>query len=93
MKIFVPLKNVRKELDICEEQHEVVINLHSWPPQLLEGPKQSRHQMLHASLSDTTMMRERLSYSVFREMGVPAPRQAGRGRCCHFDAPHHSVYR
>ena len=34
-----------------------------------------KHLMLHASLSDTTMMRERLSYSLFREMGVAAPRQ------------------
>ena len=32
--------------------------------------------MLHASLSDTTLMRERLAYSLFREMGVAAPRSA-----------------
>ena len=31
---------------------------------------------LHASISDTTMMRERLSYQLFREMGVPTVRQA-----------------
>jgi spore coat protein CotH len=30
----------------------------------------------HAGLQDTTFMRERLSYSLYREMGVPAPRQA-----------------
>ena len=35
--------------------------------------------MLHASLSDTTMMRERLAYSLWREMGVPAPRSVHIG--------------
>jgi hypothetical protein len=30
--------------------------------------------MLHATLADETLMRERLSYSLWREMGVPAPR-------------------
>jgi len=30
---------------------------------------------LHASIHDPTMMRERLSYSLFREMGIAAPRQ------------------
>ena len=35
--------------------------------------------ILHASLSDTTMMRERLAYSLWREMGVPAPRSVHIG--------------
>jgi hypothetical protein len=31
---------------------------------------------LHASIHDQTLMRERLTYSLWREMGVPAPRQS-----------------
>ena len=31
--------------------------------------------MLHASMSDKTMMREPLAYSIFREMGLPTVRQ------------------
>jgi hypothetical protein len=32
---------------------------------------------LHAALGDPTYMRERLSYAMWREMGVPAPRSVG----------------
>lgn len=35
---------------------------------------------LHAASSDVSKMRERLSYGLFREMGVPAPRYRTDGK-------------
>jgi len=37
--------------------------------------------MLHASMSDKTMMREPLAYSIFREMGLPTVRQVHISTC------------
>jgi hypothetical protein len=43
--------------------------------------------MLHASMGDDSQMRERLAYSVFREMGPPS-----YGRCRHLDALRSILY-
>ena len=40
----------------------------------LAGAQGLKKIMLHASLYDTTLMRERLSYSLFRSQGLAAPR-------------------
>ena len=44
----------------------------SWCEQRFFGLKRLQ---LHASINDPTLMRERLSYSLFREFGVPTVRQ------------------